>query len=74
MSLFPDRVKICRTSKGLTQKQAGEFLGLAIRTWQDYEAGKRSPATLDALIQIADFFNVSIDWLVGRTNNPKINR
>ncbi|WP_321822880.1 helix-turn-helix domain-containing protein [Pyramidobacter piscolens] len=73
MSTFATRLKLCRQSKGITQAQAAEAFSIGSRHWQAYEGGTRTP-TFDGLIQIADFFNVSIDWLVGRTDNPKINQ
>ena len=39
------------------------------RNYQDYEAGKVDPPT-SKLIALADYFDVSIDYLVGRTDNP----
>lgn len=42
-------------------------------TISQYETGAREPCFKD-LIAIADYFDVSIDYLVGRTDNPKVNR
>ena len=41
--------------------------------YQRYEYGERKPS-FDMLIALADYFDVSIDYLVGRTDNPKVNR
>ena len=38
----PKQIKAARHKAGLTQTQAGQVVGLAMRTWQDYEAGKRT--------------------------------
>ena len=73
MSIFSERIRECRQAKGLTQTQISEFFKIVDRAWRSYELGTRTP-TFEGLVQIADFFNVSIDWLVGRTDNPKINR
>lgn len=70
MNIFSARLKECRKQKGLTQVQVASALELAWRTWQDYETGKRTP-TFDGLIIIADYFDVSLDYLVGRSDNPK---
>ena len=56
-----------RKENKLTQKELAKLLGLTDRAISYYETEKRYPAP-DILIKIADFFNVSIDWLFGRTN------
>jgi len=56
--------------KVLTQKQAAAMFGLSERLWRSYEGGDRTP-TFEGLIAIADFFDVSLDYLVGRSDNPK---
>jgi transcriptional regulator with XRE-family HTH domain len=71
MSILSDRIKKLRNSKGITQKQISEYLGVQCATYQRFEYGNRRPS-LDTLILIADFFQVSIDYLVGRTDNPKM--
>lgn len=72
MLSFSARIKECRTSANLTQVAAAKEFNLAWRTWQDYEAGKRTPP-LNTLIALADYFDVSLDYLVGRSDNPKVN-
>jgi transcriptional regulator with XRE-family HTH domain len=66
---FSSRLRDCRKIKCLTQKQIAAELGLAERTWQDYEGGKRTP-TFDGLIELANYFDVSLDYLVGRSDDP----
>lgn len=70
MSGFSSRVKELRLSKGLTQKQAAEHFEVGLRHWQKYEAGEFYP-TVDGLIALADYFDVSLDYLVGRSDNPQ---
>ncbi len=53
----------------LTQKQAANAANVSERVYQSYEYGKVSP-TANILINISIFFDVSIDYLVGRTDNP----
>ncbi|MBR2175652.1 MAG: helix-turn-helix transcriptional regulator [Clostridia bacterium] len=48
-------------------------LNLAQNTISQYETGVREP-DFQTLIAIADYFNVSIDYLLGRTENPNINK
>jgi len=56
-----------RKEKGLTQKDITNTLKIPYSTYRRYEAGERSP-DVPLLIQIADFYQVSIDFLVGRTD------
>lgn len=72
MSLFTERLKELRTAKKLSQKGVSEGVGIAYRNYQHYEYGEREPS-MGKLIDLANFFDVSIDYLVGRTDNPKIN-
>ena len=55
------------------QKDIAKSVGLSLRSYQRYEYGERNP-TSDILIKLADYFDVSIDYLVGRTDNPQINK
>ena len=70
---FAERLLELRKSRNLTQKQVYEAVGMSALGYQRYEYGQREPAYQN-LIALADYFNVSIDYLVGRTDNPKINR
>lgn len=65
-----ERIKELRTSKGLTQKQLAEEAKLSERGIQNYELGERVP-TLQAAIALADYFDVSLDYLVGRSDDPE---
>jgi transcriptional regulator with XRE-family HTH domain len=66
---FSSRLRDCRKIKGLTQKQIAAELGIAERTWQDYEGGKRTP-TFNGFLELAQFFNVSLDYLAGLSDDP----
>ena len=57
----------------LKQTEVAAAAGLSLRTYQRYEYGQRQP-TADVLVALANFYDVSIDYLVGRTNNPNMNR
>ena len=72
MATFSERLKELRKTNKVTQKQAAIKTQIVERVYQSYEYGKVIP-TATALIALADYFNVSIDYLVGRTNNPKVN-
>lgn len=67
MDYFSSRLRECRKMKGLTQKQAAEHFNILERQWRRYENQDAFP-TVEGLIQIADFFNVSIDYLLGRSD------
>ena len=54
-----------RLERAYTQKDMARIIDVSVRTWQTYETGTRTP-TLENLIKIADFLNVSLDELVGR--------
>ena len=47
-----------------------ELLGVKLRAYQYYESEGRNP-TLDNLVALADYFGVTTDYLLGRTDNPK---
>ena len=63
------RLKDLRHDNNYTQKQVGEFIHISQRTYSYYESGKRMvpPSILCAL---ANLYDVSIDYLVGRTDDP----
>lgn len=65
--MFCDRLKSVRKQAGLTQQQAAEALNLSTRSYQRYEAftGQCDPP-IRTLIEIADLFDVSLDWLMCR--------
>ena len=60
-----NRIKDLREDRDLRQSDLAEATGIDQRTISNYETGKTNPDS-DALIKLADFFNVSIDYLVGR--------
>lgn len=70
---FADRIAELRDSRELTQKQLAANTGLSEIGIRSYEGRRRKPAH-DALLALADFFNVSIDYLVGRTDNPQVSK
>ena len=64
-NFFGIKLKELRIEKGLSQRKLGELLGFCNQTVSFWETGSREP-DLDALIKIADFFEVSVDYLLGR--------
>ncbi|NME95380.1 helix-turn-helix transcriptional regulator [Clostridium cochlearium] len=64
--MFGDRLKELREEKELTQEELGKFLNVSRQTISGYEAGSIEPS-IKNLIKLADIFNVSLDYLLGRT-------
>ncbi len=62
-----DRIKKLRLEKKLTQAQLGEILDVNQRTYSQYELGTRS-ISVELLIVLADYYGVTLDYLVGRTD------
>jgi transcriptional regulator with XRE-family HTH domain len=65
-----ENIRNLRIDKGYTQKQIGEYLGISQNTYSQYEIGVLN-YPVDVLIKLADFYNVSIDYLLGRTNEKQ---
>ena len=69
MVTFSDRLKEQRKDIKATQKQMAELLEVTERHFQRYEAGEIDPPT-SVTIKLADYFNVSTDYLLGRSDDP----
>ncbi len=69
MKILAQRLKELRESRRIYQREMAENLGLSFRGYQNYETGQTEPK-LSTLVALADFYGVSIDYLVGRTNRP----
>lgn len=70
MIIFAERLKELRKSHKVTQTVLAESLQVSQRQISYYENAQDTPS-LPSLIAIADYFNVSLDYLVGRSNNPE---
>jgi len=66
------RLKEIRKSKGISQLKLALDLNTNQNTISRYETGEREPGIAE-LIKIADYFDISVDYLLGRTDNPEIN-
>lgn len=66
-----ERLRGLRLQKGVTQKSIADNIGVDEVSLQRYEYGTVRPK-LEKLVKLADFFNVSTDYLLGRTDNPKV--
>lgn len=69
MSSFSDRLKELRKAKGVTQKAVAQGIGITEQAYQKYEYGKHEP-NHQTTIKLADYHNVSTDYLLGRSDNP----
>ena len=68
MVTFSDRLKELRNEKGVIQKQVAEAIGIALRNYQRLEAN--NAPNVKTLSNLADYFEVSTDYLLGLTDNP----
>lgn len=68
--VLAERLKQCRTERGLTQNKVAIFCDITEKAYQNYERNRREPK-LSILIRIADFYDVSLDYLVGRMNEKR---
>lgn len=69
MPIFSSRLKELRTSKGLSQQKLADCLGTSKSSVNMYERGEREPG-LEMVENIADFFNVDVDYLFGKSDIP----
>lgn len=70
--MFSERLRLLRYERRLTQADAAREVGLSTRGYQDLELGVKP--RYDALLRIADFYGVSVDWLMGRTEYRFVTR
>ena len=71
MSKFPTRLKELREEKGLLSKDFAKIMNVEPATITNWEKGNRFPKD-DVLIKIADYFDCSTDYLLGRTDDKLI--
>ena len=67
MTKLSERLLALRQELNLSQKTLAREMGLAPNTYVRYERGEREP-TASVLVQMADFYDVSLDYLVGRSD------
>lgn len=67
--MFNHRLKTLREKKGLSQSEVAKRMGIARTTYSGYELGTREPDQ-NTLKKLAKFFDVSVDFLVGNTDDP----
>lgn len=69
MATLCDRLVQLQSERKVTKKNIASAVGVSIMGYYRYERGERQP-TADVLIALADFFDVSLDYLVGRSDDP----
>ena len=62
-----ENIRNTRIDNGYTQKQIAAYLGISQNTYSQYEVGVLN-YPVDVVVKLADFYNVSTDYLLGRTN------
>lgn len=70
MEKFAERLKLLREEHGLSQDKLGKEIGVSRYAIYTYEKGKASP-TVEGLVMLADYFDVTTDYLLGRTDTPR---
>lgn len=66
-------IKRLREQHDISQKELADIIGITKQSLSVFEKGTSAPS-LETLIKIANHFNVSTDYLLGRTDNPEINK
>ena len=61
---FPSKLKKARENTGFTQREAAKEIGIPYSTLANYEVGRTQP-DIETLGLLADFYGVSLDWLIG---------
>ena len=72
-AFLSQRIFELRKKAHLSQKELGEAIGLSHKAISTLESGTRG-TTIEKLVALSEFFGVSIDYLVGRTDLPEVNR
>ena len=67
------RIRDLREDRDLKQRQLAEYLNCSQQVYSNYELGQRDIPT-DVLIKLSAFYNVSVDYILGLTANPRRNK
>ena len=70
MPTFGQRLKELRLQKSLTQKDIADYLKITVTAYQNYEYDKREMG-ITSLTILSHYFNVSVDYLIGLSDNPQ---
>ena len=69
MDEFKNRLRLCRNQLDLKQQDIAEELNIVYRTYRRYETGETKP-DIETAAKLAQYFHVSLDYLVGLTDDP----
>ena len=67
------RIQDLRTDADLSQKQLSEILHISQRSYSHYETGSRN-IPVEMLIRLANYYDISVDYLVGSTDKKEMNK
>ena len=67
------RIQDLRIDSDLSQKQLSEILHISQRSYSHYETGSRN-IPVEMLIRLANYYDISVDYLVGRTDKKEMNK
>ena len=67
------RIQDLRTDADMSQKQLSEILHISQRSYSHYETGSRN-IPVEMLIRLANYYDISVDYLVGRTDKKEMNK
>ena len=67
------RIQDLRTDADMSQKQLSEILHISQRSYSNYETGSRN-IPVEMLIRLANYYDISVDYLVGRTDKKEMNK
>ncbi|HDR7601542.1 TPA: helix-turn-helix transcriptional regulator [Bacillus mycoides] len=70
--MIGEKIKELRKNSKITQEQLGNAIGVSKMAISYFEKGKKSPGR-ESLEKIADYFNVTTDYLLGRSEDPELN-
>lgn len=73
MEIFAERIRELRLERGLTQEEVGEIIGVKRYSVYSYEKGRACPE-MKGLVALAEYFDVSMDYLAGRTDKREVNQ
>lgn len=71
--IFNERLRTLREEKGLTQEKFARTIDMPLRSYNRLESDG-AKAHYDTLLKIADYYDVSVDWLMGRTDRREVNK
>lgn len=69
---FTEKIRMLRKEKGMSQPAVAKGMGISMRGYQNIELG--TEPRYNSLFHIAEYYDVSVDWLMGRTENRHAHR